>query len=556
MNSKNGETLVCALGGLGEVGKNMYVVMHEDEIFIIDCGVMFPEDNLMGIDYVLADYNVLKNMQEKIKGLIITHGHEDHIGGIPFLLQNINIPVIYTPNIAGKLIQNKLEERNIPVPKMVTVNEDLNIKTKYFNIEFFTTTHSIPDSFGMAIKTINGTIVETGDFKFDLTPIGPVANIGKMAEIGNKGVTLLLSDSTNALVPGFSASESVVDEALAEIFAANPHSRIILATFASNIYRLTHIVETCKENNRKIVVFGRSMNTSIEIAKNCGYIKDKDLFITSEEANKMNPANVCLLCTGSQGEPLAALSRIANGNDKNITLMKDDTVIFSSSPIPGNALSINRIINKLYLKGAKVYTNASEYDIHTSGHAKQEELKLLFRLIKPKYFMPMHGEYRMLAAHTHLATLCDVKEENTFICKNGDIIAMKDGVCYRKNTILINDIYVDGSRIGDVGISIIKDRKIMSTDGVLIVILNIDLKNKEMLLSPTITTRGFVVVNDNQELIKKIQDKTTIIVSNELEKDNFNLTDLKNRIILEINSYVIELTGRRPIIIPMILCKK
>jgi len=556
MISKNGETLVCALGGLGEVGKNMYVVTHEDELFIIDCGVMFPEESLMGIDYVLADYTHLKNIQDKIKGLIITHGHEDHIGGIPFLLQNINIPVIYTPNIAGKLIKNKLEERNIPIPKMITVNEELNIKTKYFNIEFFTTTHSIPDSFGMAIKTPNGTIVETGDFKFDLTPIGPVANMGKIARIGNEGVTLLLSDSTNALVPGFSASESVVDEALGEIFAENPKSRIILATFASNIYRLTHIVETCKENNRKIVVFGRSMNTSIEIATDCGYIKDKDIFITSEEANRMKPENVCLLCTGSQGEPLAALSRIANGNDKNITLMKEDTVIFSSSPIPGNALSINRIINKLYLKGAKVYTNASEYDVHTSGHAKQDELKLLFRLVKPKYFMPMHGEYRMLAAHAHLATLCDVKEENTFICKNGDLIALKDGEVYRKGSILINDIYVDGSRIGDVGVSIIKDRKIMSTDGVLVVILNIDIQNKKMLLPPNITTRGFVVVNDNPELIKKIQDKTNIIVLNELERDNFNLTDLKNRIILEINSYIIELTGRRPIIMPMILLKK
>ncbi len=553
MNSKNGETLICALGGLGEVGKNMYVVMHENELFIIDCGVMFPEDDLMGIDYVLADYTILKSMQDKIKGLIITHGHEDHIGGIPFLLQNIEIPVIYTPNIAGKLIKNKLSERNIKVPKMVTINEDLIIKTKYFNIEFFTTTHSIPDSFGMAITTKNGTIVETGDFKFDLTPIGPVANMGKMARIGNEGVTLLLADSTNALLPGFSNSESVVDEALSEIFAENTTSRIILATFASNIYRLTHIVETCKENNRKVVVFGRSMNTSIDIAIECGYIKDKDIFISSDEANKLPPSKVCLLCTGSQGEPLAALSRIANGNDRNITLMPNDTVIFSSSPIPGNAMSINRIINKLYLKGAKVYTNASESNVHTSGHARQDELKLLLRLIRPKYFMPMHGEYRMLASHAKLATLCDVLEENTFINKNGDILAMKDGTVYRKGSIPINDIYVDGSRIGDVGVSLIKDRKIMSTDGVLVVILNLDLENKKMVIEPNITTRGFVVVNDNQELIKKIQDKTNIITLNELEKDNFSLTDLKNRIILEINSYVIELTGRRPMIIPMIL---
>ena len=555
MISKDNETLICALGGLGEVGKNMYVVTDEDEIFIIDCGVKFPEENLLGIDYVLADYTHLKGHEDKIKGLIITHGHEDHIGGIPFLLQNINIPVIYAPNIAERLIRNKLEERNVKAPKFIPVNEDLHIKTKRFNIEFFTTTHSIPDSFGMAITTKNGTIVETGDFKIDLTPIGPVANLGKMAAIGNKGVTLLLSDSTNALVPGFSNSESIVDEALGEIFAENRHARIILATFASNIYRLTHIVQTCRENNRKIVTFGRSMVTNIEIAKQCGYIKDDGIFITSEEANRMKPENVCLLCTGSQGEPLAALSRIANGVDRNITLMKEDVVIFSSSPIPGNALSINRIINKLYLKGAKVYTNTSEYDVHTSGHAKQEELKLLIRLIRPKYFMPMHGEYRMLKSHASLGVLCDIPEENTFVLQNGDILAIKDGKVYRKNRVYINDIYVDGSRVGDVGASIIKDRKIMSTDGVLIVILNLDLEHRKMLLEPNITTRGFVVVNNSQELLKEIADKVSILTLNELEKDNFSLTDLKNRIILDINSYIIELTGRRPIIIPMIMKK-
>ncbi len=555
MNSNNKETLLCALGGLGEVGRNMYVIMHEDELFIIDCGVMFPEESLMGIDYVLADFTHLKKIQNKIKGLIITHGHEDHIGGIPFLLQSIEIPVIYAPNIAQKLIINKLSERNIPSPKMVTINEDLIIKTKHFNFEFFTTTHSIPDSFGMAIKTINGTIVETGDFKFDLTPIGPVANFSKIARIGSEGVTLLLSDSTNALLPGFSNSESVVDEALGEIFSENKNSRIILATFASNIYRLTHIVETCRQNDRKIVVFGRSMNTNIEIAMECGYIKYKDIFISSEEANHMDAAKVCLLCTGSQGEPLAALSRIANGTDKNITLTPDDVVIFSSSPIPGNALSINRTINKLYLKGAKVYTNASESNVHTSGHAKQDELKLLLRLIKPAYFMPMHGEYRMLKAHAELGVQCGIPKENTFTLSNGDVLAIKDNQVYRKNSLLINDIYVDGNRIGDVGVTIIKDRKIMSTDGVLVAILNLDVQNKKMLLEPNITTRGFVVVNDNQELIKKIRTKATDIVTSEITKNTFNLTDLKNRIILELNSYVIEQTGRRPIIIPMILCK-
>ncbi len=553
MNEKNmGETLVFALGGLGEIGKNMYVIEHEDEIIVIDAGVMFPEENLLGIDYVLADYNYLKLHQDKIKALFITHGHEDHIGGLPFVMAHVNFPVIYAPKVAFKLITNKLNERMMPVTNLVEYDESTVVNFKHFNVEFFRTTHSIPDSYGISITTPNGVVVTTGDFKFDLTPIGPVANLGKIAKIGTNGVKLLMSDSTNALVPGFSNSESIVDETLGEI-VARCTDRLIIATFASNIYRLTHIIETCKKNDRKVVTFGRSMNNSIDIAIECGYIKDKDIFITPEEAKLLKPRDICLLCTGSQGEPLAALSRIANGTDKNITLLPTDTVIFSSSPIPGNAMSINRIINKLYLKGAKVYTNTDESDIHTSGHAKSEELKLLIRLIKPEYFMPVHGEYRMLRAHADLGISCDIKPENTFILKNGDILSLHDGIVERKGTMPINDIYVDGKRIGDVGTTIIRDRKIMSTDGVLSVILNVDVQNKKMLLEPNITTRGFVVVNDNQSLLRMIQNKISTITLNELEKSNFNITDLKNKIILEINSYIIESTGRRPIIIPIIL---
>ncbi len=551
-DKKSSETLVFALGGLGEVGKNMYVIEHEEEIIVIDAGVMFPEENLLGIDYVLADYNYLKMNQSKIKALFITHGHEDHIGGLPFILANINFPIIYAPKVAYKLIVNKLNERLIPTNNLVEYDEETKINFRNFNIEFFRTTHSIPDSYGISITTPNGVIVSTGDFKFDLTPIGPVANLQKIAKIGENGVKLLMSDSTNALVPGFSNSESIVDETLGE-FVSRCQGRLIIATFASNIYRLTHIIETCKKNNRKVAVFGRSMNNNIDIAVECGYIKDKDVFITSDEANKLKPKDVCLLCTGSQGEPLAALSRIANGTDRNIVLMPQDTVIFSSSPIPGNAMSINRIINKLYLKGAKVYTNTDESDIHTSGHAKAEELKLLLRLIKPEYFMPVHGEYRMLRAHTELAISCGIPKEKTFVLKNGDILSLHDNIVEKKYSIPINDIYVDGKRIGDVTTNIIRDRKIMSTDGVLSVILNIDTENKKLLLDPNVTTRGFVVVNDNQELIRNIQNKVSKITLNELEKDNFNLIDLKNKIILEINSYIIESTGRRPIIIPIIL---
>lgn len=550
--NKDVETLFFALGGLGEVGKNMYVIEHDDEIIIIDAGVMFPKDELLGIDYVLADYTYLINNKSKIKALFITHGHEDHIGGIPFLLNDVDIPVIYASNVAAALIKHKLEDRNIKYNNIKLINEDVVANFKHFKVEFFRTTHSIPDSYGLAIHTPNGVIVTTGDFKFDLTPIGPMANLQKMAALGEKGVRLLLSDSTNALVPGFSLSESAVDEALGDLFARST-GRIILATFASNIYRVAHIIQTCKDNNRKIAVFGRSMVNSIEIAKSCGFITDDNIFVTSDEANRMNPSEVCILCTGSQGEPLAALSRIANGIDNNVKLLPDDTIIFSSSPIPGNALSINRVINKLYLKGAKVYTNSSEADIHTSGHGKQDELKLVIRLIKPEYFVPIHGEYRMLKKHAEIGALCSVDKKNTFVLKNGDRIALTKDKVYLKDSIPINDIYVDGKRIGNIGASIIKDRKIMSTDGVLIIILNIDSELRQLSLDPNVTTRGFVVVNENQNLINDIQKKVKQIALNELNKDSFNYVDLKNRIILEINSFIIELTGRRPIIMPMIL---
>ena len=556
MKTQTMETFVFALGGLGEVGKNMYAVMHEEEIVIIDAGVMFPQDDLLGIDYVLADYTFLKENEDKIKGLFITHGHEDHIGGIPYVLNHLNIPIIYAPKVASELIKNKLDDRGVNYKNIVIIDEDIKPKFKYFEIEFFRTTHSIPDSYGISIMTPNGRVVTTGDFKFDLTPIGPMANLGKMARIGEDGVTLLMSDSTNALVPGFSTSESDVDEALSDIIRGCK-GRIILATFASNIYRVIHIIETCRKNNRKIAAFGRSMINSIEIAKSCGLIKDKSIFITSDEANKSKPQNVCLLCTGSQGEPLAALSRIANGTDSNITLMPDDTVIFSSSPIPGNAMNINRVINKLYLKGAKVFTTSNENDIHTSGHAKQDELKLLLRLMKPKFFMPVHGEYRMLKAHADLAKECGMDDTNTFVLKNGDMLSLVNGhVKLSEKNVTINDIYVDGKRIGDIGSSVIRDRKTMSTDGVLVVILNIDSNRKRLMLDPNVTTRGFVVVNENQELISNIQRKVKGIVLSEFKKNSLNVTDLKNRIILELKSYIIDSTGRRPIIIPMILDSK
>ena len=551
-NKNNIATKVIALGGLGEVGKNMYVVEHNDEILIIDAGVMFPEDNLLGVDYVIQDITYLKKNVDKIKGLFITHGHEDHIGGIPFLLQAINIPVIYTPKIAKDLIEKKLVERNIKYENYQIITLDYNVKTKYFDISFINTTHSIPDSFAIVIKTPNGTIFETGDFKFDLTPVGPMADIHKMAKFGSEGVTLLLSDSTNALTSGYSKSESAVDGTLNDMISKH-HGRVIIATFASNIYRIKHIVESCKKYGRKIIVFGRSMENSIELALNNGLINDKSMFIDANDAKSLKRNEICILCTGSQGEPLAALSRIANGQHKQISLLGDDLVIFSSSPIPGNAESINKIINKLYLKGVRVFTNSEFSDVHTSGHAKEEELKWMLRIIKPKYFMPMHGEYRMLKKHTEIGILCGVDPNNTFICTNGDVIELLNGEVKRGGTVQAGDVYVDGSRVGDIGSVVIKDRKLMSQDGILITILNINTLTRKLLLKPNVTARGFVLVNENQELMQKIERKISEVVNASLSKAPYSYLDLKNQIILELLPFINNLTGRKPIILPVIM---
>ena len=545
-------TKVFALGGLGEVGKNMYCVQNKDEIIIVDSGVMFPEDDLLGIDYVIPDYTYLKLNESKIKALLITHGHEDHIGSIPFLLQSVNIPKIYAPAQAKALIDKKLEEKNIKYKNLIVYNENTKIKTKYFNIEFFRTTHSIPDSHGIAIHTPNGTIVMTGDFKIDLTPIGPMSNIHKMARIGEEGVRLLMSDSTNATIPGTSLSESVVDENLREIFSNEKENRIILATFASNIYRLKHIIEICRQNKRKVALFGRSMDTSIDIAIKCGYIKDRKIIITPEEANRLKPSQVCLLCTGSQGEPLAALSRIANGSHKQIKLTPNDIVIFSSSPIPGNAASVAKTINKLYLKGVKVYTNGTT-EIHSSGHGCQNELKLMIRLFKPEYFAPYHGEYRMLKTHCDLAITCDVPKENTFILENGDVINLTKDKVYKEGHVPADDIYVDGSRIGDVGNMVIKDRKLMSSNGILVIIANIDLANRKLLAKPMITTRGYILVNENEMLIKQIEKNAGIIIDKKLKAKNVNYADIKSELINGLMPFLSDKTGRVPIILPIIM---
>lgn len=553
MLKKTNDTKIIILGGLGEIGKNMYCVMHGDEIIIIDSGISFPEDSLLGIDYVLPDVTFLKQNQDKIKALIITHGHEDHIGGIPYLVQTLNIPAIYAPNQAKELIALKLQDKNIRYDNLFVYNDQTVLKFKKITVEFFRTTHSIPDSHGILVKTPDGNIVTTGDFKFDFTPIGPMADLHKMARIGEEGVDLLISDSTNALNEGISISETKVDNALNDIFDKYSSNRIIIATFASNIYRLKHIVETCYNHGRKICVFGRSMENNIKISIEGGYINHSDILIEPEEANNLKPNEVTILCTGSQGEPLAALSRIANGTHKQIKLRPDDVVVFSSSPIPGNALSIGNTINKLYLQGVKVFTNTSLNEIHTSGHANIEELKLMIRLIKPKYLMPFHGDYRMLKNHANVGVECGIPKENTFVLQNGDVLNLKNHVITKGSPVVTSDVYVDGNRLGEINGAVLRDRKIMASDGILVVIANIDMKNKELLIHPNITTRGFVLINENEALIKKIETMAEKVITEKLKEPNVTFNDIKSQITAELFPYIYELTGRKPIILPVIL---
>ncbi len=550
---KKDKTYVFALGGLGEVGKNMYCLMHNDEIIIIDCGVIFPEEELRGIDYVLPDFTFLKNNEKKIKTLVITHGHEDHIGAIPFLLQNVNIPSIYAPNQAYALIKKKLADRNIVYKGLRPYKSKDKLKYKNFEISFFRTTHSVPDSHGIVVKTPNGTVVETGDFKFDLTPIGPVTDFTRISEIARDGVTLLMSESTNVLDEGFSMSESKVDEALNEVFAKHTSNRLIIATFASNIYRLKHIIETSKKYGRKVCIFGRSMENNINISMEGGYIDAKDIIVSADVANTLPPEEVVLLCTGTQGEPLAALSRIADGTHKQIKLSPNDIVIFSSSAIPGNGRAIANTINKLYLRGVKVYTSKTDREIHASGHGMTEELKLMIRLTNPKYLMPIHGEYRMLKRHAKLGKDCDIPIENTFVLDNGDVLEMDNGTITQVGNFEVTETFVDGNRIGDISGAVLNDRKIMASEGILVVIVNLNMEQRKLLVKPMVTTRGFILINENEELIRKIELLAEKVINKKLENKKTTYTDIKSEITKEISTFIKEETGRKPIVLPIIL---
>lgn len=551
------DTKVIPLGGLGEVGKNMMIFEHEDEIFIIDAGIRFPEDSLLGVDYVIPDYSYLvKNAHKKIS-LIITHGHEDHIGGIPFLMKAIQLEAIYAPRFACALIRKKLEERKmLRQANLIEINAQSRVQSQHFLCGFYNTSHSIPDSLGIILNTPNGRVVHTGDFKIDLTPVGQNTDYQVMAYMGQIGVTLFMSDSTNSTVEDFSISEKRVAAAIRET-TEKTTGRLIVATFASNVHRVQQILEAAVANGRRVIVFGRSMENVVDIGRKNGNINIPDSsFLSIEELNHVPANKVCIVCTGSQGEPLAALSRIANGTHRHIRLIPNDTVVFSSSPIPGNSLSVNAVVNKLFRAGANVLTNSILNDLHTTGHASQEEQKLALQLIRPKYFMPVHGEYKMLRVHGQTGVEVGVPSENIITASNGDVIIMRDEECYVTNQRIQADaIYVDGNDSSGVSTAVIKDRQVLADSGLVSVVIAIDSRTNTLLSRPVIVTRGFVFVKESQSLLKEAE----LLVHEALKEKmqgRTTFSELKNTIRGTLEPFLYKKTHRNPIVIPVILNSK
>lgn len=547
---------VIPIGGLDEIGKNMTAFEYGDEILIVDCGVAFPEDDMLGIDLVIPDFTYLENNRDKIKGIVVTHGHEDHIGSLPYFLKKVNVP-IYSTKLTIALIEAKLKEHNIlnSVERVCVCAGDTIKIGENFKVEFIRSTHSIADSVALAITTPVGVVVHTGDFKIDFTPIqGDMINLQRFAELGKKGVLLFMCDSTNVERPGYTMSERSVGPIIDKIFDDTPDNRIMVATFSSNIDRIQQIINAAVRHNRKVAVIGRSMTNVVKTASDLGYLNfPKNTLIDINEIRNYTERQLVIITTGSQGETMAALSRIAANEHRQISIKPGDKVIFSSSPIPGNEKNVYRVINALLKKGADVVYEGL-MDVHVSGHARQEECKILQALVKPKYFMPVHGEYKMLETHKQVAVDLGMKKENVFVMSNGDCLELdKRSAHYIPNAVPSGQVFVDGLGVGDVGNIVLRDRKHLSQDGLMIVVVAMDKHSGEILSGPDIISRGFVYVRESEELMEEARN----VVNEALDKcERRSINEwsyIKTLIKDALRDYLWQKTKRSPMILPIVM---
>ncbi len=544
---------VIPLGGLGEIGKNITAIEYDNEIIVIDCGLAFPDAEMYGIDLVIPDITYLLNNSEKVKGIMLTHGHEDHIGALPYVLKQLNVPVYGTRLTLG-LVKSKLEEHNMLSDcTLYEVKLEEDVKTEHFRVEFIRTCHSIPDSCALAIHTPEGIIVHTGDFKIDYTPIDEeVINLQRFAKLGNQKVLLLMADSTNVERPGYTVSERIIGENLTRIFG-NAKGRVIVASFASNVNRVQQIINSSLFYGRKVAFSGRSMEKISNIAMELGYMQlPKDQLISVDDIDKYPSDKITIITTGSQGEPMAALSRIAYSNHKKITVEKGDLVIISASPIPGNEKLISKLIDELFKKGAEVIYNVLE-EVHVSGHACQEELKLMHTLVKPKFFMPVHGEYRHLKQHGLLAESLGMDSKNVLILETGQVLELSRNTARKSGKVTSGAIMIDGLGIGDVGNIVLRDRKHLSQDGILTVVVTIDKTSFSILSGPDIITRGFVFVKESGDLLNEATEVVKVELDKCMEKKITQWSVIKSNIKYTLGEFLYNKTRRRPIILPIIM---
>ncbi|MHC8514978.1 ribonuclease J [Sporosarcina sp. ITBMC105] len=555
MNDAGSKLSVFSLGGINEIGKNMYVLQYGEDMIVIDCGSSFPDENLLGVDLIIQDISYLLENQDKVRALVVTHGHEDHIGGIPYFLKQLNVP-IYATRLTLGLIELKLKEHGLlRDTELNLIHPDATIELGSIRTSFFRASHSIPDCVGIAFETPEGIVVHTGDFKFDLTPVNEeYADLHKMADIGKKGVLLLLSESTNAERPGFTQSERVVGDNIADAFR-KATGKIFISTFASNVHRIQQIIDAAQMTNRHVALLGRSMVNVVSVAEELGYVHlPEGMLIDAQQVNVLEPEKVVIICTGSQGEPMAALSRLSTNTFRQVSVLPGDTVILASSPIPGNEKSVSRIVDNLFQLGSTViYGSGSASGMHVSGHAFQEELKLMLTLMKPTYFIPIHGEYRMLQLHKKLAESVGVDGKNIFILNNGDVVDIQNGVASQTRRVDAGSVFVDGLGIGDVGKVVLRDRKVLAEEGMLIIVISLSKADNRLLSAPDTISRGFVYEREAEDLYKEVNQLVVSTIKEAKPSTRYRRNDLKHAVRKSVEKLLYTRTKRRPMIIPFII---